>query len=118
MVKTVACGILLCMAAGSCARNDGGTPGREVSVVPASKTHVVNGEVKAPGEQEWKEGITLSAAIEKAGGVTDKAKADSINLVRMKQVTIHDLEKIKSGAAVDTPIMAGDVITVPRVLER
>jgi protein involved in polysaccharide export with SLBB domain len=111
-MKAVLCVLLVCMTVLSCSSDDGGSPGE------APTTYAVNGEVKAPGDQGWKEGVTLSAAIQNAGGITDKAMADSINLIRMKQVTIHDLNKIASGEATDTPLMAGDVILVPRVLER
>lgn len=89
-------------------------PGRNA----APTTYAVRGEVAAPGEWPWERGITLSAAIERAGGLTPSAAGEHVNLVRMKLVTLHDLGRIRAGQEADTPLMAGDVVSVPRRLER
>jgi hypothetical protein len=108
---------LVGVALASCGRGrpagpDG--PGRDA----APTTCAVRGEVAAPGEWPWERGITLSTAIERAGGLTSSAAGEHVNLVRRKLVTLHDLGLIRAGQAPDTPLVAGDVVSVPRRLER
>ena len=108
---------LVGFALASCGRG-----GSEVSDAPgrdaAPATYAVRGEVAAPGEWPWERGVTLSAAIERAGGLTPSAAGEHVNLVRMKLVTLHDLGRIRTGQETDTPLMAGDVVSVPRRLEK
>jgi protein involved in polysaccharide export with SLBB domain len=89
-------------------------PGRDA----APTTYAVRGEVAAPGEWPWERGITLSAAIDRAGGLTPSAAGEHVNLVRMNLVTLHDLGRIRAGQAPDTPLLAGDVVSIPRRLEK
>jgi hypothetical protein len=116
-MKYLAVGLMLCALVSAC--SDGVTPrggaGRQGG---EATTVTVNGEVEKPGTFEWAEGMTLSGAVAKAGGPTEKADTASINLVRMEHVTIHDLAGIESGQDTDTPLMRGDVISVPAKLER
>ncbi|MBP7868109.1 MAG: SLBB domain-containing protein [Acidobacteria bacterium] len=116
-MKTMAWVFLLMVSILGCAGGKGIAPDGTTAETPEKKTYLVKGEVNQPGEQEWTEGARLSTAIAKAGGPTAKAGVNHINLIRMKQVTIHDLDKIKRGEDTDTPLMAGDVVLVPRVLE-
>lgn len=108
---------LVGVALASCKRSGSEGPagaGRD----PAPTTYAVRGEVAAPGEWTWERGVTLSAAIDRAGGLTPSAAGEHVNLVRMKLVTLHDLGLIRAGQAPDTPLMAGDVVSVPRKLEK
>ena len=117
-MKGVVPGILLALAVASCGRDERMDLGGETGAPAGSTTYSVRGEVAAPGDRPWKEGITLSVAIGSAGGLTSAADGENVNLVRMQHVTIHDLGRITAGEATDTPLMAGDVITVPRRFER
>jgi protein involved in polysaccharide export with SLBB domain len=117
-MKGVLLGILFGLAVASCARGREDVSGGQASIPAQPDRYAVRGEVAEPGDRPWTAGITLSAAIEKAGGLTPSAAAMNVNLVRMQHVTIHDLGRIRAGEATDTPLMAGDVITVPRRLER
>lgn len=114
-MKTVAWVFLLMVSVLGCSGEKGNAPGGTDGENPEKKTYLVKGEVNKPGEQAWTEGAKLSTAIEKAGGPTAKAGVDHINLIRMKNVTIHDLAKIKRGEDIDTPLMAGDVVLVPEI---
>jgi hypothetical protein len=108
----VACALVISCSGDGTSEAGNGEKGGEATTV------TVNGEVESPATFEWAEGMTLSEAIARAGGPTEKADAESVNLVRMKHVTIHDLARIKSGEETDTPLMRGDVISVPAKLER
>jgi len=95
-------------------------PGDIVSV-PHQKRHYVyvNGAVKSPGQVEFlsSEGITVLQAITAAGGLTERANAGNIHVIRklpdgsQERIEIH-LKKIKKGKEIDLPLEKNDVVVV------
>lgn len=83
----------------------------EVNVQPAQlRPYYVLGEVNRPGEFEYRQGMTVQAAISAAGGYTYRAKNDEVEITR----TI-DGRDVVGTATNQTPITPGDRI---RVLEK
>ena len=109
-MKTLSLLILGTLVLAACSRTEPAAP----KSPPPATTITVKGEVAKPGEQPWTKDLTVSKAIEAAGGLTANGAAANINLVREKGVTLQNLDEIKAGKATDTPLMAGDVLTVPR----
>ncbi len=93
-------------------------PGDVVYVPPADVFYVA-GEVKAPGQFQLRQGITLRQAISLAGGYHFKAKLDKVVIFRTDPVTGKfteapvDIGAVMSGKKEDIPILANDVIWVP-----
>ena len=83
----------------------------QVNVQPAQlRPFYVLGEVNRPGEFEFRQGMTVQAAISAAGGYTYRAKTDEVEITR----TVNGTDVV--GTANDlTRISPGDRI---RVLER
>jgi len=84
---------------------------------PAGRVSVT-GEVRHPGLYPVGRGLTLLAAIELAGGVTDFASVQHVRLLRndagtSRQIEI-DLGRIGRGKALDILLQRDDRIQVPR----
>lgn len=62
------------------------------------------GEVRRPGEYEYKNGMTLINAVALAGGYTHRAKTSAATIER---------GACKMPASVDTPVLPNDVIRIP-----
>jgi polysaccharide export outer membrane protein len=94
-------------------------PGDVVTV--AEKDYVfIQSEVREPGKYELGTGLTLLRAIAVAKGLTDWADAKHIALIRVvggqtirETINLRDVERQK---APDVPLLAGDIIIVPRRL--
>lgn len=83
----------------------------EVNVQPAMlRPYYVLGEVNRPGEYEYRQGMTVQAAISAAGGFTYRAKSDVIEITR----TVNGRDVVGT-ATNQTPVTPGDRI---RVLEK
>lgn len=83
----------------------------EVNVQPATlRPYYVLGEVNRPGEYEYRQGMTVQAAISAAGGFTYRAKSDAVEITR----TVNGRDVV-GAASNQTPITPGDRI---RVLEK
>jgi polysaccharide export outer membrane protein len=79
-----------------------------VSVQPgALRPFYVIGEVTAPGEFTYRQGMTVLSAISAAGGYTYRAQEGEVELVRA-----IDGREVRSRATEDTPILPGDRIRV------
>jgi protein involved in polysaccharide export with SLBB domain len=77
----------------------------------------VGGEVKAPGEKEFRPGLTLTQAILAAGGLSREAKAAHIAREGDKGFlasTRYKLKDINRGKLADPLIQPGDRITIER----
>jgi protein involved in polysaccharide export with SLBB domain len=75
----------------------------------------VGGEVKAPGEKNFRRGLTLTQAILAAGGLTSKAKEARLgrdNGEGFLVVTRYKLKEIESGKVQDPVVKPGDRITI------
>ena len=71
----------------------------------------VNGEVETPGGYPFSPGLTVRKAVALAGGFTEWASKNNILLIREGKPE-SEAEK----AALDTPVMPGDIITVNQSL--
>lgn len=93
-------------------------PGDVVYVPPADVFYVA-GEVRAPGQFQLRQGITLRQAISLAGGTLFKAKLDKGLIFRTDPATGNftelpiDIGAVMSGKNEDVPIRGNDVIWVP-----
>jgi polysaccharide export outer membrane protein len=70
--------------------------------------YYVTGEVKKPDAYKY-EPTSVIKAITKAGGLTNKASARNVKIIRMVKGTEVVLEKV----AMDEPVRPDDVIVVP-----
>jgi polysaccharide export outer membrane protein len=93
-------------------------PGDSV-FVPEANTYYVAGEVEKRGAFTLRRDTTLSKAITEAGGVTKRASADGIKIVRTlptgekKEITGIDLNAVMAGdRSQDIPLQAQDVVVV------
>ena len=77
--------------------------------------HVVNvgGEVKGSGEFPLRQGMTLLAAINRAGGFTEFAKTSKIKLIRNNTEQVYDMRKINPDGSNNPVLKDGDQIIVP-----
>lgn len=92
--------------------------GDAILVAPIGSTAAVAGQVRRPAIYEFSPGTTASQLIELAGGVG--AEADT-RLVRLERIDVNrervviDLD-LSTAAGRNERLLAGDVITVPKVL--
>lgn len=91
-------------------------PGDIVTVVESLPIYVIGG-VGNPQRISAREGITLSRAIDAAGGINKKGSAGSITIYRRKAGTARsiaaDLDRIRTGEAEDPRLEANDIVDVP-----
>jgi len=93
-------------------------PGDVVYVPPADVFYIA-GEVRAPGQFNLRQGITLRQAISLAGGTLFKARLGKGVIFRTDPTTGNftelpvDIGDVMSGKGKDMPIMGNDVIWVP-----
>ena len=91
-------------------------PGDVISLLPSVSQFVyVGGEVKAPGEKNFRRGLTLTQAILAAGGLTPGAKEARLgrdNGEGFLVVTRYKLKEIESGKVQDPAVKPGDRITI------
>jgi polysaccharide export outer membrane protein len=80
-------------------------PDISVSIVEYRQFYV-NGEVAKPGGYSYREGMTIQRAISLAGGFTERAARNKIQLMRE-----NDPNNINS-VDLNSPVKPGDVITV------
>jgi polysaccharide export outer membrane protein len=91
----------------------------DVVYIPPADVFYVAGEVRAPGQYQLKQGITLRQAISLAQGAPFKAKLDKGIIFREDPVTGKftevpvDIAAVMSGKKEDMPILPNDVIYVP-----
>ena len=74
----------------------------------------IGGEVKTPGRQLHKEGITILAAIKAAGGVTERASTKVRLTPSGQKPTTLDRTELQSGKVSDRKLQPGDEVFVPR----
>jgi protein involved in polysaccharide export with SLBB domain len=90
-----------------------------VTVTTSSdRVYYVQGEVNHPGEQLYREGMTVTRAIAAAGDFTDFANRKNVELIRAgtgQRVTLN-CNKILSGDAPDPEVYTGDQVFVHRRL--
>lgn len=82
--------------------------GDKIFIVKAGE-FFVTGEVKKPDSYKYQDELTLIKAIALAGGFTDTASPDNVNIVRK----IDGKEEVIKRARLDEGILPDDVIVVP-----
>ena len=91
-------------------------PGDIVTVVESLPIYVIGG-VGAPQRLSARTGITLSRAIDAAGGILKKGRAGSVTVYRRKGTDLKvfeiDLAKVRSGEEEDLALEANDIVEVP-----
>ncbi len=85
--------------------------------MPAKKFFYVGGEVGAPGEKAFREGMTLTQAILSAGGAAPSGKIIKVarrNASGFLSTNEYNLRSIEDGKTADPVLEAGDRIEVTR----
>ncbi len=84
-------------------------------LAPVTQFIYLGGEVKLPGEKRYRRGLTLTQAINAAGGVTTIGKEARVGRDDGKGflvVTRYKLKEIESGKIPDPQVKPGDRITI------
>lgn len=84
------------------------------TVLAAVRFFYVGGEVRSPGRFQWTEDTTLFKAINTAGGFTDYANRNKIEVIREKGKEVYNYEVIRRNPNKDVVIQPGNSIIVPR----
>lgn len=79
----------------------------------ASHVVTVGGEVRGSGEFPLRQGMTLMAAINRAGGFTEFAKTKAVKLIRDNRQQEFDMRKINPDGSNNPVLKDGDQIIVP-----
>lgn len=96
-------------------------PQVSLSIIKFSQRNVViSGEVRSSGVIPYVDGLTLSEVIGRAGGLGEDADKKTIRTFRgdpgKREVRVHNLDAILSGAAEDPKLQMGEFIEVPRLV--
>jgi len=86
----------------------------DVSVSVTERYVYVGGEITRPGRIIWTPDLTLTKAIQAAGGFTLYAKETKVTLVRERQAYDVNIKLAQRNPAQDLLLMPGDSIQVPR----
>lgn len=73
----------------------------------------VGGDVRIPSLYRLSPSTTIAQAIAQAGGTTERAKIESVQLTRRSGTLVADLRLPETGVAAET-VRSGDYIFVPR----
>ncbi|HET7534812.1 MAG TPA: polysaccharide biosynthesis/export family protein [Candidatus Didemnitutus sp.] len=85
-----------------------------VSVAVTERYIYVGGEVQHPGRIPWSPDLTLSKAIQSAGGFTLYAKEGKVTLTRDRQAYNFDVRLAQRKPSEDPLLFPGDSIQIPR----
>ncbi len=86
----------------------------DVSVSVTERFVYVGGEVQRPGRIIWTPDLTMTKAIQAAGGFTIYAKETAVNVVRDRASYILDARLAQRSPAEDPRLLPGDSIQVDR----
>lgn len=86
----------------------------DVSVTVTERYIYVGGEVTRPGRIVWTPDLTLTKAIQSAGGFTLYAKENHVTLAREQQAYDVNVTLAQKDPTQDILLMPGDSIQVPR----
>lgn len=86
----------------------------DVSVTVTERYVYVGGEVTRPGRIIWTPDLTLTKAIQSAGGFTLYAKESRVTLAREQDAYDLNVTLAQKNPAQDVLLMPGDSIQVPR----
>jgi len=85
-----------------------------VSVSVTERYVYIGGEVQRPGRIPWSPDLTLSKAVQSAGGFTLYAKETKVTLSRDRQAFDFDVRLAQRRPDEDPLLVPGDSIQVPR----
>ena len=86
----------------------------DVSVSVTERYVYVGGEVTRPGRIIWTPDLTVSKAVQAAGGFTLYAKESKVNLVREQKAYDINITLAQKNPEQDVRLMPGDSVQVPR----
>jgi polysaccharide export outer membrane protein len=86
----------------------------DVSVSVTERYVYVGGEVARPGRIVWTPDLTVSKAVQAAGGFTLYAKETRVNLVREQKAYEVNVTAAQKDPGQDVQLMPGDSVQVPR----
>lgn len=86
----------------------------DVSVYVTDRFIYVGGEVKIPGRVIWTPDLTLTKAVQAAGGFSLYAREGAIKLTRGQDIYIIDADLARNNPAQDPLLYPGDSILVER----
>ncbi|MDB6128545.1 MAG: polysaccharide export protein [Verrucomicrobia bacterium] len=86
----------------------------DVSVSVTERYVYVGGEVTRPGRIVWTPDLTVSKAIQSAGGFTLYAKESKVNLTREQKAYDVNITLAQKKPEQDVHLMPGDSVQVPR----
>ena len=86
----------------------------DVSVNVTERYVYIGGEVQRPGRIVWSPDLTLSKAVQSAGGFTLYAKETRVTLTRDRKAAEFDVKLAQRQPEQDPLLFPGDSIQVPR----
>lgn len=86
----------------------------DVSVSVTERFVYVGGEVQNPGRIEWTPDLTVTKAIQAAGGFTLYAKETAVSVVRDRNAYTLDVKLARRSPAEDPRLLPGDSLQVDR----
>ena len=86
----------------------------DVSVNVTERYVYIGGEVQRPGRIPWSPDLTLSKAVQSAGGFTLYAKESRVTITRDRQAHEFDVNLAQKKPDQDPLLFPGDSIQVPR----
>ena len=86
----------------------------DVSVSVTERYVYVGGEVVRPGRIVWTPDLTVSKAVQSAGGFTLYAKETRVSLVRDQKTYDIDVKLAQRNPSQDPRLVPGDALQVPR----
>lgn len=86
----------------------------DVSVNVTERYVYIGGEVQRPGRIVWSPDLTLSKAVQSAGGFTLYAKENRVTLTRDRKAHDFDVKLAQRQPEQDPLLFPGDSIQVPR----
>lgn len=86
----------------------------DVAVSVTERFVYVGGEVQRPGRIVWTPDLTMTKAIQAAGGFTLYAKESAVNVVREQGVYALDARLAQRSPGDDPRLVPGDAVQVPR----
>ncbi len=87
-------------------------PSVNINPSPNSRFVTIGGGVRAPQRLVWTPDLTLRAAIDLAGGLSDFGTMKGVKLIREGAVQIFDGRKFETNPAEDPRLLPGDQIVV------
>lgn len=86
----------------------------DVSVTVTERFVYVGGEVQRPGRIEWTPDLTMTKAIQAAGGFTIYAKETAVNVVREQEAYVLDAKLAQRSPGEDPRLLPGDSLQIDR----